>query len=212
MLFMARTYPSEWSKFCKTIKTNNGFSYYASNIKAQTLIGDINRFAARYAVAEDFNGIDIMGSTIDTRLGYEALMRALLTWSVVETHFNIFSVGLTDVYTCFFFTPNEKHDIRSKLNAIGNDTITFYKFISLNSNSRHKANANDFIANNDFNPIMLLSAIRHVFGHGDLSANVNNVNPKSINKIVNILKKEIMTKIDISFSLLVQTHPDYSTV
>ncbi|WP_076707377.1 hypothetical protein [Yersinia enterocolitica] len=209
---MTRTYPSEWSKFCKTIKTNNGFSYYASNIKAKILLGDINRFAARYSVAEDFNGVDIINSTRETRLGYEALMRALLTWSTLETYFHIFPVGLTDIYTCFSFGAKEKHDIRSKLNAIGNDTIKFYTFISSNCNTRHEANTNAFIKNNDFNPIMLLSAIRHVFGHGDLSANVNNVNPESINKIVNILKKEIMTKIDTSFSLLVQSHPDYSTV
>lgn len=209
---MARTYPSEWSKFCKTINTNNGFLYYTSNIKANICIGDINRFAARYAVAEDFNGINIMGSTRETRLGYEALMKALLTWSTLETYFHIFPVGLTDIYTCFSFTSQEKHDIRSKLNAIGSDTITFYTFISSNCNSRHQVNINDFITNNNFNPIMLLSAIRHAFGHGDLSANVNNVNPESINKIVNILKKEIMTKIDTSFSSLVQSHPDYSIV
>ncbi|WP_238494039.1 hypothetical protein [Pantoea ananatis] len=209
---MTRTYPSEWNKFCKTIKTNNGFSYYASNVKANIVLGDINRFAARYSVAEDFNGVDIINSTRDTRLGYEALMRALLTWSALETYFNIFPVGLTDVYTSFSFNAKEKNDIRSKLKAIGNDTINFYTFISSNCNRRHEANTNAFITNNDFNPIMLLSAIRHVFGHGDLSANVNNVNPKSINKIVKILKKEIMTKIDTSFSLLVQSHPNYSTV
>lgn len=212
MLFMTRTYPSEWRIFCKTIKTNNGFSYYASNIKANILLADINRFAARYSVAEDFNGIDILNSTRETRLGYEALMRALLTWSALETYFNIFPVGFTDVYTSFSFDAKEKDDIRIKLNAIGNDTIKFYTFISSNCNDRHKANTKAFIKNNDFNPTMLLSAIRHVFGHGELSANVNDVNPESINKIVNILKKEIMTKIDTSFSLLVQSHPDYSTV
>lgn len=209
---MARTYPSEWSKFCKTIKSNIGFSYYSSNMKANLSIGDINRFAARYSVAVDFNGVDIMNSTRETRLGYESLMRALLSWSTLETYFSIFLVSSSDVYTCFTFTQNEKSNIRSKLYSIGSDTIVFYTFIASNCNPRHKKNTNDFMANNDFNPLMLLSAIRHVFGHGDLSANVNNVNPESINKIVNILKKEIMTKIDTSFSSLVQAHPDYTTV
>lgn len=209
---MARTYPTEWRKFCKTINTHIGFNYYSHNIKANVNIGDLNRFSARYAIAQDFNGINIMNSTKDTRLGYEALMRALLTWSTVETYFNIFPITSNDVYTCISFTQTESNNIRSQLNAIGNDTIQFYKFISTNCNTRHKINTGDFLSNKNFNPIMLLSSIRHVFGHGELSANVNNVNPESINRIVNILKSEIMKKIDSSFSVLVQGHPNYGTV
>lgn len=211
---MARAYPTEWNKFCKTINTQTGFLYYSSIIKANIFIGDLDRFAARYAIAEDFKGVNISNSSKKTRLGYEALMRALLVWSVVETYFKIFPVTSTSVYKCLSFTVSEKNNIETQLNAIGNDMTKFYSFISSNSNcnSAHRKNINKFLANKDFNTAMLLSAIRHVFGHGELSANVSNVNPKSIDKIVNILKKEILTKIDDCFTLLVQGHPEYYKV
>lgn len=211
-MFMARTYPTEWDKFCKIINTSVGFTHYTHKLKSNVFIEDLNRFAARYAVAEDFQGIDIKNSTTDTKLGYEALMRSLLVWSTVESYFNIFITNTNSHYTCLSYTPVEKSNIKIQLDAIGADMNQFYSFILLNCNSDHQDNINYFLIGQDYNPTMLLSAIRHVFGHGELSANVNNVSPRSINKIVNILKSEILKKIDDSFTLLVKNHPNYSNV
>ncbi|MCG9646897.1 hypothetical protein L1D18_22785 [Vibrio parahaemolyticus] len=209
---MARGYPTDWKKFCDIEKTYGGFSNYT--LKAGTAIGDINRFAARYALAEDFNGISISNSTENTMLGYEALMRSLFIWSTSETYHKLLPVGSGGKYTYLSYSSTEKTSLRSTLTAIGNDMNVFYDFIanSPNLDQPHRDAVNAFLAGHDYNPTRLLSSIRHVFGHGELSANVRGGNPKSINRITTVLKDVILGKIDSHFSGLVQSHPQYSNV
>jgi hypothetical protein len=203
---MARDYPIAWEKFCKIEKIHGGFTCY--NFKAGTTIGDLNRFAARYALAKDFNGIIINNSTQDTMLGYEALMRSLFVWSVSEAYHNILPTGTPGKYEYLTFDAADKLNLRTSLNAVSSDLNVFFGFISLRVNSQLAPSVKAFLAGNDFNPMKLLASIRHVFSHGDLSANVKGVNPNSINYITKILKNTILDKIDIHFTSLVQSHPN----
>lgn len=209
---MARGYPTDWKKFCDIEKMYGSFSHYT--LKAGTAIGNVNRFAARYALAEDFNGIRISNSTTNTMLGYEALMRALFIWSTSETYYNLLPQGSGDKYSYLKYSITDKLNLRIALTAIGSDMVVFYSFIynSPNIDKRHRDAVKDFLAGQDYNPTRLLSSIRHVFGHGELSANVKGVKPKSINNITTILKAVILGKIDSHFSALVQSHPKYSSV
>ncbi|WP_025565700.1 hypothetical protein [Psychromonas sp. SP041] len=209
---MARSYPFEWDKFCKIHKKYGGFTHY--NLNAGVTIGDLNRFAARYALAKDFNGIDISHSTLDTRSGYEALMRSLFVWSVAESYHKLLPSSVGGKYAFLQYDTLEKSNLRVQLDATGTDMISFYTYISASNNldSAHSSNVNDFLAGNDYNPTRLLSCIRHVFGHGELSANVNGVKPKSIETITTILKNLVLNKVDLHFIALVKTHPDYTKV
>lgn len=209
---MARTYPTEWKKFCKTIHTSIGFNHYTKKIKKNVSLDDLNRFSARYSVAKDFIGIDIQNSTIKTKLGYESLMNTLLVWSVVEYYFIIFKTNAKSHYKCLTYSASELNAIRMQINAIGVDVNTFYSFIKLHCNSAHKDNIEYFLNGQNYNPTMLLSAIRHVFSHGKLTANVSKVKSASINSIVNILKLYMLDNIDDKFSLIVKSHPDYLNV
>lgn len=204
---MTRDYPTAWTKFCDIEKTHGGFINY--NLKAGTTIGDLNRFAARYALAKDFKGIIINNSTEETMLGYEALMRSLFVWSTSETYHKILPVGTSGKYKYLTFTAADKSTLRTSLNVIGSDLTDFYTFICSRCEKFQQPSINDFLAGNDFNPMILLASIRHVFSHGDLSANVKDVNPKSIIKITENLKDTILDKIDDHFTSLVKSHPNY---
>ncbi|HEJ9136417.1 TPA: hypothetical protein SML71_000719 [Serratia marcescens] len=206
---MARTYPTEWKKFCRTISTPAGFNYYTQKINKNVSLGDFNRFSARYSLAKDFMGIDIQNATMKTKLGYEALMNALLVWSVVEYYYIIFKTQSNSHYDLLTYNKSELAAIRNKFNAIGLDVDKFYKFIRLHCDSKHALNIDEFLNNRDYNPVRLLSAIRHVFSHGTLTANVSNVKSASVNSIVNILKTCILSKIDDEFSSIVKSHPNY---
>jgi hypothetical protein len=209
---MVRDYPKEWKKFCDIEKTYGGFTYYS--LRSKTTIGDLNRFAARYALAKDLDKIIIKNSSEDTMLGYETLMRSLLVWSTSELYFSLLPPQSETKYTFLTFTTSEKNKLRNSLTSIGPDLNNFYYYIrdSKNIDKPHKDSVNDFLSGGDFNPMRLLSSVRHTFGHGELSANVNGVNPKSIEFIVNLLKDAILDKIDENFSSLVKKHPDYSKV
>lgn len=61
---MVREYPASWEKFCKIERNHSDFTHY--RFKAGTTIGDLNRFAARYALAADFDGVKIKNSTKQT--------------------------------------------------------------------------------------------------------------------------------------------------
>lgn len=203
---MARSYPTDWIRFCDIEKKHGGFTNY--NLKAGTTIGDLNRFAARYSLAKDFEKIVINNSTPDTMLGYEALMRSLFVWSASEAYHKVLS-GTGGKYKYLFFTTLEKSGLNTSLNAIGPDIKTFYTFILNNCETFQRPEINNFLAGNDFNPMYLLASIRHVFSHGELSANVEGVNPKSIKLITEVLKDIILDKIDTHFTALVQSHPNY---
>lgn len=203
---MARSYPTDWVRFCDIEKKYGGFTNY--NLKAGTTIGDLNRFAARYIMAKDFEKIIINNSTPDTMLGYEALMRSLFVWSASEAYHNVLP-GTAGKYKYLIFSASEQSTLGSTLNAIGPEIKTFYTFISSNCDPFLQPEINNFLAGNDPNPMYLLASIRHVFSHGELSANVKGVNPKSIKKITEVLKDIILDKIDIHFTALVQSHPNY---
>lgn len=203
---MARTYPTDWGRFCDIERKHGGFTHY--KLKAGTKIGDLNRFAARYSLAEDFKGIIINNSTPDTMLGYEALMRSLFVWSASEAYHKVLP-GTAGKYKYLIFSTSEKSKLRNELYAIGPNLITFYTFVKDNCINPQKSEIEDFLAGNDFNPMYLLASIRHVFSHGELSANVKGVSPNSINQITIILKRVILDNIDTRFTALVTSHPNY---
>lgn len=144
---MARDYPAEWGIFCNIEKIHGGFTNY--NLKTGTTVGDLNRFAARYALAMDFNGIIINNSTQETMLGYEALMRSLLVWCTSETYHKILPVGTPVKYKYLIFTAADKLTLRTNLNAIGSDLTDFYTFTCSRSEKFQKTHINNFLAGND---------------------------------------------------------------
>ncbi|HAT7506203.1 hypothetical protein [Citrobacter braakii] len=103
---MGREYPASWEKFCKIERNHGDFTHY--RFKAGTTIGDLNRFAARYALAADFDGVKIKNSTKQTNLGYEALMRSLLVWSTVESYCYVLPIGSGGKYSFLSYTISEK--------------------------------------------------------------------------------------------------------
>ncbi|ATG01263.1 hypothetical protein [Lelliottia amnigena] len=203
---MARSYPTDWAKFCDIEEKHKGFTYYKLNSKAK--VGDVSRFAARYALAKDFKNISVDNSTADTTLGYEALMKALLAWSVSEAYYKLLSVNVGK-YKYLTFTNSEITKIKSSLNATGSDLNTFFNFVKVRCEKKLRRSINKFLAGGDCEPLVLLATVRHVFSHGDLSANVEGVKPKSVNTIVEVLKNTILEKIDAEFTLLVKRHPNY---
>ncbi|EGQ5297369.1 hypothetical protein [Enterobacter asburiae] len=209
---MGREYPDSWDKFCKIERNYGGFTHY--RFRAGITIGDLNRFAARYALAADFEGVMIKNSTKQTNLGYEALMRSLLVWSAVESYYYVLPTGSGGKYNYLSYTFSEENALTTTLKKNGSDLLRFYTYISSSPNVevKHRTNVQDFLSGNNYNPIYLLSSIRHAFGHGELSAHVDGVNPQTINNISKILKTSILEKINDHFSSLVRSHPNYSNV
>ncbi|PXW53056.1 hypothetical protein DFO55_113123 [Grimontella sp. AG753] len=209
---MGRKYPASWEKFCKIERDYGDFTHY--RFKTGITIGDLNRFAARYALAADFDGVMIKNSTKQTNLGYEALMRSLLVWSAVESYYYVLPIGSGKKYDFLSYTISEKNSLTTSLKNTGPDLIRFYTYISTSPNVEvnHRTSVQGFLAGGNYNPIHLLSSIRHAFGHGDLSAHVDGVNPQTINNISKILMASILEKIDDHFSSLVRSHPNHSDV
>lgn len=209
---MGREYPASWSQFCKIESNYGNFTHYS--FRAGTTIGDLNRFAARYSLAADFEGVIIRNSTKKTNIGYEALMRALLVWSTVESYYNVLPSGSGGKYKYLSYTAQEENNLTSLLKKNGPDVIGFYTYISTSPNVEvnNRTSVQNFLSGKNYNPIHLLSSIRHAFGHGDLSAHVDGVNPQTINNISKILKTSILEKIDDHFSSLVRSHPNYSNI
>ncbi|QUM88849.1 hypothetical protein HWV03_08575 [Moritella sp. 36] len=208
---MARTYPRAFKAFCDIERNNGDFSEYAFH--SGVIIGDINRFSARYALAMDFNGINVNGSTAETERGYEALMRCLLAWGVVESYINLYPNVRGGNHAFFTFSSSECNALCNELVLLGSDVSRLYDFIITNKHTdqTHKQQLHAFLNGTSLSPTYLLSGIRHVFGHGVLTGNVSNINTSVLNDLSKKLRDVLFDKLELHFDSVVQLHPDFTT-
>lgn len=71
--------PSYWKVFCQWCRRNEPL-----NLPENISLSELNRFAARYRLAQSFNGIDADGYAKDTTDAYGAVLKVFLAYSALE--------------------------------------------------------------------------------------------------------------------------------
>ena len=194
-------YPKEWKNYINLVGhiIPDDFGFIDNQ-------GDINRFAARFRAANQFQGVVLKGYGEDTVDGYSALCQVMFTWSAFETFLKIAKLNKQEIgRELEYYGANQ---ILNQIRAIDKNN-KFYKFIYERVNSTHQKELKNYFNQDSCNIIYLASAIRHIFAHGWLSAHSNQTDPKAVNQICHILSQFLIDFMDREFSYRVDRFFDW---
>jgi len=201
-----------WKPFCH-IERNHRNNFNSYGFKRTIQIGDVNRLSARYTLAYDFESINVSNMQNTTIKGYSSLLRCLLTWGVIESYYELFPNSTGGIAFFYNYNLDKKDLLLSKLREIP-DTDKLYQFIQndKNTNPTHKENITLFLNGNNCNPSYLLSGIRHVFGHGILTGNVDKINTIQLEKISYLLRDFFLDLVNEHFTQTVKNHQNFNSL
>lgn len=162
-------YPTNWRAYASHVSTTGSKQFgFISNL------ADVNRFSARFRAAACYRGVILEGYSDATAKGYSALCRTLFTWSAFESFLVITEQALSTMTPCF--QRYEGTEVAASIRKADTEN-RFYAFIYERVNPAHKRELDSYFKDNPCNMGYLASAIRHIFAHGWLTPNANQVDP-----------------------------------
>jgi len=179
--FLSDRYPDAWREFDRHMPhlPPRAFGFSVE-------LPEINRWAARYRAASSYEGaVLVQYQSKDTVLAYGALIRATLVWSAFERFLPM--VGLSQ---------NTSGDLLNKYDAVRiarevrqhDEDARLFKYIQSKVTSPTLTRElESYFKDSPFNASYLLSAIRHIFGHGHLTPGSNETNASATANICNRL-------------------------
>jgi hypothetical protein len=173
-------------------------------------IGTINRLSARMGLVKSFQGIQLDGYAEPTIRGYNALLRVFLTHSALEC--------FCEVYGYSTSWPKMGHDLAPVINLYDPAPVMrifrerdnqdkLYSFLQkhLTGKSLLK-DLKDCKECTSENIVAVSAAIRHVFAHGLLTANANEMNPRAAHAIGTGVADRLFGVMDAEFTKTVEVY------
>ena len=184
-------YPTNWNHYDRDV-CHVGASQFG--FVAHT--GAVNRFGARFRAAVCYRGVNLDGYSTATVNGYSALCRVLFTWSAFESFMRICNLDQRTARP--LLDGRGVASVIAEIRSADADEV-FYRFIYEHVNATHKKELGNFFNDDPFNAGYLASAIRHIFAHGWLTPNANQVNPDTVVKVCNSLCDFLIEVMDHEF-------------
>jgi hypothetical protein len=159
--------------------------------------GDISRLNARVRLARSFRGLRLDGYTDATALGYDAFFQVFLTHSALERYMDLVGMGLDGLGSDF-----HKHGSGEIVETFFKEDSTgkLFDFLHAKVNSRLKLKLSACKDGTSTNVGEISAAIRHIFAHGYLTANVNRQNPRAGYRACKAISDFLLNFIDDRFS------------
>jgi len=190
-------YPTNWQHYDSYVihVGADQFGFQGSN-------GDVNRFGARFRAAAKFEGVLLGGYAQSTIAGYSALCRVLFVWSAFESFMSICGLEQRTVGPLL-----DRHGALAVANDIraSDKGNAFYQFIQERVNAAHRTELQNYFNQDPCNVAYLASAIRHIFAHGSLTPNANQVEPATVVIVCNKLSDFLLRVMDREFGGRVAT-------
>jgi len=205
-----------WAAFCKAVKSAGEntseirsiiekLDFYEKDIE----LADINRVNARYRLAKEIKYIEYDSYSKLVADAYTALFKAFLTYTVFERYMKLLT-GENSTRAILKkpnpLYPDGQKSLATTLNNLRNSK-RFFEFVKDKLNRPKSGMETDaekemryYLEGNEFQPIAIMAAVRHVFAHGKLTPSANKSYPKNTTKILNILTESILEAIDNDFS------------
>jgi hypothetical protein len=179
--FFSDRYPDSWREFDRYMPSipPRAFGFSVE-------LTEINRWAARYRAAASYEGAVLAQyQSQDTKLAYSALIRATLVWSAFERFLPI--VGLSQNTSGDLLNRYGAVQIGNEVRKLDEDARLFKYIQSKVTNPTLARELESYFKDSTFNASYLLSAIRHIFGHGHLTPGSNETNASVTANICNRL-------------------------
>ena len=163
--------------------------------------GEINRLNARVNLAKSFRGIKLEGVKEKTVAGYDAFFQVFLTHSALERFMKVHGIknvgDLTDLLEPY--APGEvvgeffELDGKSKL----------FDFLCKHIDEKGKRTKEGLTSckrGESTNVAYVSAAIRHIFAHGHLTANADDINPWKVQNACTPVSDFLLRFIDAEFT------------
>ncbi len=184
-------YPTQWSVFDKHANLGPAILNLAGSM------GDVNRFGARFRLAKAFRGLNLDNYSSSTAQGYSSLCRVMFAWSAFEQFMEVTDTKQSNLGLLLakYNTPKLQQQIR-----LLDVDDRLYKFIYDRVNQTHKTELDNYFKADPCNVTYLASAIRHIFAHGTLTPNANQVEPGVVVEVCDLLSRALIKVMDDEFS------------
>ncbi len=163
---------------------------------------EVNRFRARYRLAKSFRGLNLEGYTEDTKAGYEALTKVAFFWSAYEQMLR--ALKIKDGREIIKNHPMK--EVIKKIKKLDSE-FKFLRFVrqKLKDENYLKDKVTIFIDGGACTVLTLAASVRHIYLHGHLTANVQQLHPSIVVQICDLLADSILTIIDAEFKQSIET-------
>lgn len=186
-------YPSRWHEYSDTYA-----AIPPSVFGFQEEIGQINRWAARFRAANSFTGITLVDyKTDETIHGYSALVHSTLVWSAFERYLRL--IGQKQGTCSELLETYDPDSIANTIRTIDIDTQLYSYIRSKVDGKNIQLELDNYLKGEQCNVSYLLSAIRHIFGHGHLTPSPGEANAVVTTKICKTLNAFHLKVMDDDF-------------
>jgi hypothetical protein len=179
--FYPDRYPDSWREFDRYMPSipTKAFGFVVE-------LPEINRWAARYRAAASYEqAVIVQYQSKETVSAYSALIRSILVWSAFERFLPI--VGLSQSTSGDLLNKYDAVRVAREIQSLDEDARLFRYIQSKVTNQTLARELDNYFRDSAFNASYLLSAIRHIFGHGHLTPGSNETNANVTASICNRL-------------------------
>jgi len=161
--------------------------------------GDINIFSNRVRLAKAFQGIQLDSYSEPTTTGYNGFMRVFLVHSALECFLKLM-YGKNQLDELNIVVPKYDADSVMQEFCTRDSKGLLYNFLHERVNPKLQTKLHDIREGRCSNTAYISASIRHIFAHGELTANANKINPKQVGKICFVLSDHLLAVMDGEFT------------
>jgi hypothetical protein len=162
---------------------------------------DLNRFAARYRAARSFGEATFGALSHDTGSCYSALCRFTLAFSAFECleralgeHAELLRAVTREVRS------RENVELVRELDQELRILEFVYDRLDEKRGKKLRAGLEAFVSHEDYDPLVVARALRHIFVHGLLTPNVSKGHPRNLTRLCDHLSEFLLDTAGRAFS------------
>ncbi len=174
----------------------NGHDLSAMGLQGRP--GDVLRLSNRLRLVKAFQGLNLVGVAPKTAKGYDALVLVFLTHSALEQFLEVTGQKLADIELAH--RARRSDELVAEIFDADDRQGKLFDFLHARLNKKLQAKLVECKQKKCCNVGIVSSAIRHIFVHGELTANPTRMKPKRIYRICEKISAFLIDYMDDAFS------------
>jgi hypothetical protein len=188
-------YPKKWNQFCQWRKLNG-----KQGLPEGINTSELNRFAARYRLAQNFRGLHLEGYSNETTVkAYSAVIRAFLAYTALEQlhEATMNDRAIKDKQHLSDRWKDQATEIATELRRATNILEFLHEQME---SKRLQQNLKGFMENENHNCLYVATALRNAVAHGFMSVHPKGTSPQVATRFCDHLTDMLMQIADQGFS------------
>ena len=183
-------YPQGWDTFWQLIRENPNITF-PPNLNHS----ELNRFAARFRLAQSYQGMNLDGYPEQSIEAYSSLLGVFLSYSAIEQLYKALGNPGKDIVEEWAI---DEPEIAKKLRRF----TKILTFLHAQVNPKLKQRIDEFRQqeNKNHNILIIAQALRHLVAHGMMTIHAGDVKPQTTIDFCNSVRQCVNNKTQICFT------------